>query len=401
MVKVPYLSASRLKMAKDCPWQYQQKYDPPSDDAIALKWKGEHRDNAQAAKVGTNIHNALEEWRRPGGPRPTGKRLRDLYEAENAKNEVDFDFYMDGKNMLKRWFDRRGKQPISVVEVEMAFGSHRAPYVLQNGTPVFGFIDLVIEHEDGTIELIDYKTQRAPMTQAEANSNVQAGIYLTVAREVWPDRPLRFSFDLTRYGVVTVVWDDERIADFANWLKAQYEWIKTMTDPKPSIGPGCQWCVYTEICPKAQELMQKGAWDLIAPSVEDVDLNEMLDELATIKASQAMLTKRKKSIDNFIKDEVFGRDKHPDECVEETDGWSVEWRESSSVTYIPSEVQQLVPPAVFGTMASISKSAVDRVLPVLPENVADAVKRSAIIKPSRRLIIKPKGRSDNDDGVKG
>ena len=397
MVKVPYLSASRLKMAKECPLQYQMKYDPQSEDAIALKWKSAHRDNSQAAKVGTNIHNALEEWRRPGGPKPTAKRLRDLYESENAKNEVDFDFYMDGKQMLKRWFDRRGRDRIKVVDVELAFGSHSDPHILANGTPLFGFIDLVIEHDDGTIELIDYKTQRAPMTQGEANSNVQAGIYLTVAREIWPDRPLRFTFDLTRYGTVTVVWDEDRIADFALWLKAQYEWIKTMTDPHATIGPGCTWCSFTEICPKAQELMQKGAWDLIAPSVEDVNLDDMLNELATIKASTAMLNKRKKTIDNFIKDEVFGRDKKPDDCVAETQHWSVEWRESKSTVYIPREVQELVPPAVFGTMATLSKAAVERALPVLPEDVAEKVRRSAIVKPSRRLIVKSKGRAEEGE----
>ncbi|MEC7900215.1 MAG: PD-(D/E)XK nuclease family protein, partial [Acidobacteriota bacterium] len=66
------------------------------------------------------------------------------------------------------------------------FGSHRAPHVLSNDVPVFGFIDCVVEHKDGTIELIDYKSQRAEMTQAEADNSIQAGIYLCVCRELFP-----------------------------------------------------------------------------------------------------------------------------------------------------------------------------------------------------------------------
>ena len=58
-------------------------------------------------------------------------------------------------------------------------GSHANPYVLDNGVPIYGFIDLIVEHKDGTIELVDYKSNRAPKTQDEADNDVQAGIYLS------------------------------------------------------------------------------------------------------------------------------------------------------------------------------------------------------------------------------
>jgi hypothetical protein len=85
-----------------------------------------------------------------------------------------------------------------------------------------------------------------------------------------------------------------------------------------------------------------------------------------------------------------------EECKTETEDWSVEWREQTRRSYIPTEVQRLVPPTVFGTMVSLSNAAVDRVLPILPDDVADAVKRTQIAKPQRMLIIKPK--ESGDDG---
>lgn len=405
-MKVPYISASRLKTAQDCSLKYHFHYEVPNADAAALKEMSDHRDESQAGRLGNNVHDALEEWRRPdedgNTPKPSFGRLMTLYKEVSAKREVDFDAYEDGKKMLKRWFDRRGRAPVRVLAVEQQFGSPMSPHILQRtGTPVYGFIDLVIEHKDGTIELIDYKTQRLDITQAEADNNVQAAIYLSVARELWPDRPLVFTFDLQRHGTVSTVWTDERLETFKDWLHGQYEAIlavdssDTLKVPA-TIGKGCQWCGFTDICPKAQDLMQNGAWDMINPTMS-ADLDDLLNELAVIKASNAMLTKRKKAIDEHIKNEVFDRHMKVEDCKAETDNWSVEWREQNRRSYIPTEVQRLVPPTVFGTMVSLSNSAVDRVLPILPDDVAEAIKRTQIVKPQRMLIIKPKESKDEGE----
>ena len=405
-MKVPYISASRLKTAQECYLKYHLHYEQPNADAQALKEIGNHRDNSQAGRMGNNVHDALEEWRRPDPktgktPKPSFGRLMTLYKEVNAKREVDFDFYEDGKRMLKRWFDRRGRDPVRALHVEMQFGRHDAPYILsRTGTPVLGFIDLIIEHKDGTIECIYYKTQRLDITQAEADNSILAAIYLCVARELWPDRPIQFTFDLQRHGTVTTVWTDERLETFKDWLHSQYENImavdSTDTSKVPAtIGKGWQWCAYTPICPKAQDMMQNGAWDMLTPTL-GADLNDLLNELATIKASKQMLDKRKKVIDEHIKTEVFDRSMKVEDCKTETENWSVEWREQTRRSYIPTEVQKLVPPTVFGTMVSLSNAAVDRVLPILPDDVAEAIKRTQISKPQRMLIVKPK--ESGDDG---
>ena len=100
-MKVPYVSASRLKMAQDCSLQYCFNYETPTADAMALKEMGNHRDRSQAGRLGNNVHDALEEWRRPDAdgntPKPTFGRLMTLYKEISAKREVDFNMYEDGK----------------------------------------------------------------------------------------------------------------------------------------------------------------------------------------------------------------------------------------------------------------------------------------------------------------
>ena len=392
-MKVPYLSASRLKMAKNCAFQYGKRYDPGSTDDTTLRRKNDHRDNLQAARVGTNIHNALEEWRRPNPKtgkvrRPLLKKLLELYDQECVKNEIDFQAYEDGKAMILRWFDQRGVSKAKIVDVERAFGSHKAPWVLDNGTPVFGFIDLIVEHQDGSIELIDYKSQRAPITQTEADHDIQAGIYLTVAREVWPDRQISFTFDLLRYGTVTTIWSDSKIQEFKDWLKIQYEWIKSIEDPQPTIGEGCKWCNYVEVCPVAQDLIQNGSWDLVVPEdPTELDQDEMLTTLANVKAAKSLLDKKQRQMERMIKEEWMAQREQM-----ETENWEVNFQDKERREYIPSEVQRIVGTSAFGQMAKVTNSGVERILPILPEDVADDVRRSAILKPYKALRLKRRGR---------
>ncbi len=390
-MRVPYLSATRLKMIKNCTLAYQFQYDPPSQEARVLKEVAGHPTNLAAAYLGTNIHNALEEWRRPDPetgrtPKPRLPKLMDLYKHECTKNQLPPEMYEDGKRMLQRWFDRRGKDPVRVLGVEMAFGTHRAPYVTKHGTPVFGMIDLVIEHKDGTIELIDYKTQRAPITQDEANTDVQAGMYLTIAREIWPDRPLIFSFDLTRYGVVSSVWPEDRIEMFSEWLETQYQYIGSLNSGVATLSGSCQYCAFQSLCPRVAELKEEDLFDTVIAADGWESDNEMLTELQKIKYAQGILTKQRKKIEDEVKARLAGVD--PDEAKIETDEWSLHWGVQDRKEYIPSEVQRHLAPSVFGQVVSISKSKLDAAMDVLDDETVREVRGSAITKFGRRLSIR-------------
>jgi hypothetical protein len=394
-MRVPYLSATRLKIAKDCSLYYEHQYDPKTETAKVLKKKSNHPSNTQAARLGNIVHGALEDWRMPdeNGKTPPAKfgALMRHYErwASDPRYSVDLSFYEDGKALVRRWFDRRGRNPIRVLAVEQAMGSHSAPFRLDNGVPIFGFIDLIVEHKDGTIELIDYKTNRANKTQDEANNDVQAGIYLAYARQMWPDRPLRFSFEMLRYGVVSTVWDDERIESFKGWLKTQYESIKALSEGKPSIGESCRWCPYQTICPAVGELMSKGAFDLVESDFSCDD--DALDALATIKAAQGVLTARRKSIEKEFRDRLYGdQDARDNGILTDSGKWEVVLEERSREQYIPSEVQRIVPPAVFGQMAGLTKTSVEKALPILPADMAEEVKKSAIKKPFNAMKVNRK-----------
>lgn len=390
-MKVPYLSATRLKMISNCTLAYQMQYDPPSQEPRVLKELANHPSNLAAAYLGTNLHNALEHWRTPDEngkvPKPVLKTLIELYDVECSKNIMPPNMYDDGKRMLLRWFSRRGKDPVRVKGVEMAFGSHRAPYKTSKGTPIFGMIDLVIEHKDGTIELVDYKSQRAPITQDEADNDVQAGMYLTVAREWWPDRPLIFTFDLLRYGTVSTVWSDDKINNFSSWIHTQYEYIKGLEQGVASISSSCQYCSFKSLCPRVDELMNDDLWTTVISATWDSD-NEMLQQLQRIKYAQGILNKQRGKIEGDIKSRLAGV--APEDAIIDTDDYKLHWTTQERQEYIASEVQRHVKPQVFAQLVSISKSKLSAAKEVLDDETVRAIDGSAITKWGRRLNVKKK-----------
>lgn len=364
------------------------QYDPPSQEARVLKELSNHPSNLAAAYLGTNLHNALERWRTPDESgkvaKPKLATLMQFYDEECAKNQMPHGFYDDGKRMLQRWFNRRGKDPVRVLGVEMAFGSHRAPYRTVNGTPIFGMIDLVIEHKDGTIELVDYKSQRAPISQDEADSNVQAGMYLVVAREWWPDRPLIFTFDLLRYGTVSTTWSDDKIENFSSWIHTQYEYISNLESGVASLSSSCQYCAFQSLCPRVEELKNEDLWSTVLSATWDDD-NDMISQLQRIKYAQGILNKQRGKIEGEIKSRLAGI--APDDAFIVTEDWRVHWDTQERTEYIPSEVQRHVKPSVFAQLVTLSKSKLDNAKDVLDDETVKAIEDSAVIKHGRRMKI--------------
>ena len=188
-----------------------------------------------------------------------------------------------------------------------------------------------------------------------------------------------------RWNPVSTVWTDQQIEDFKGWLKAQYESIKILDKGKATLGDSCKWCAYQSICPKVQDLIFKGAFDLVASDFDNDD--EQLDALATIKAAQGILNKRRSVIEKELKSRMNPLD-HSETI--ETDKWQVRYEQKERTEYIPSEVQRIVPPAVFGQITSLSKAAVERVLPILPEDMAQQVMDTQVKKPYNAMKVERK-----------
>jgi RecB family exonuclease len=123
-----------------------------------------------------------------------------------------------------------------------------------DGFRVHGFIDLITEVDDETLEVRDYKTGNYAKAANEAFRDIQMRIYSLVAKRMFPKyKYVMMTLDYLRKLPVTVIFapeDDEKTRQF---LKDVYKRIEQEQDPKRIKSFKCNWCVGFEKCGKIRE----------------------------------------------------------------------------------------------------------------------------------------------------
>ena len=159
-----YLSASRLAAYRDCPLRYKfarhLKLDDVTGDAMTL---------------GSLVHGVLEEYHRPGANHPqTREGMERIVEekfdaAAFSRPAIARQVRRRVTELLNLYFPRYG-QTYGVVQVETGFRFQLGPHT------VSGWIDRMDRLDDGTLELIDYKTGGA-MSVDDARTDIQLALY--------------------------------------------------------------------------------------------------------------------------------------------------------------------------------------------------------------------------------
>lgn len=256
-----YLSASSIKTSEMC----EQKFFIES----VLRKRGEPH---YKAVKGTIVHKVMEILaqesiaKRAGretfvdedfGEYTVGKcdldrilqKSFDTYKDQNTTHEWDESDLIDCRNWsLKCLKANEGiyhPHNLEILAIEKAFDitlPHewaKLDFTLPNGKKVSGqlgikgFMDLVIQQENGAIEVVDWKTGgREDLTDLE--NNIQLLIYYYVAKLLYPDASCYYStlVAINSGGVASVFWEDEDLKRVEDKIQGHFERIKKVTVPK-------------------------------------------------------------------------------------------------------------------------------------------------------------------------
>jgi putative RecB family exonuclease len=210
---------------------------------------------------GTLVHSALERlfWRHPRGERNLAAALAELSGAW-AELQTDPEwlglalpsgesdrFRSEAEELVKNYFRLEDPNDVNPVGIEVTLEARLGDLRLR------GIIDRLDLTPDGELEVIDYKTGRAPSVAFEQSKLVGVNIYALLCSEVLGRRPSAVRlFHLKEPTVITAQPSEQALSGQRQKALAIWSAIERACeseDFRPQTGPLCNYCRFQEFCP--------------------------------------------------------------------------------------------------------------------------------------------------------
>lgn len=161
------------------------------------------------------------------------------------------------------------------------------------GVTISGQIDRLDHHDDGSWEVIDYKTNRKLPPRSKLDENLQLSIYHLAAQSLWDLDPGRLKltlyFLLLGHPFSTARSEQDldrarrRIANVASRIDAG------LFEARP--GPLCGWCGFRTICPAVRDRYSA------QPGPSDPEIAGMLEEWLTLQREETERAVRRNELE--------------------------------------------------------------------------------------------------------
>lgn len=309
------------------------------------------------AKVGIAVHEALEQFTRrmllkQSFPDPSDYEFAVTTFMNSATEEglENMGFYSDGRIMVTEFVNKFDPSE-KVVDVE-----HRFKLETPEGIPIVGAIDKVVEINDNTIAIIDYKTARQALTPYELKDDVQLSMYDLAASIVWPQYENRLLFlDYVRIDkkVSTYRTDEDRIA-FRDFLKSIWIQIDKMqeSEAKGKINRLCGWCDYKEYCHEYTSFMDTS--DFAMPMLTNMSSEEFLEHWSKVSAGKSVLEARQRELKMMASEKSHQGDEF------RAEGRELYSTQAARTNYNVEDVLSLIPKEDLYTILNVNKTKLDR-----------------------------------------
>ncbi len=165
---------------------------------------------------------------------------------------------------------------------------------------VVGAIDRVDRLDDDTIQIWDYKSNRALFDKSDLDSGLQLSLYQIAAQRIWPwVRKVKLSYWMLRHGIHQhTERTPEKLEMALQYVEALGHETETATESPARLNPFCGWCDYRTQCSAFQEAVKgKRIPDASSPD----DLKSVGRELAELATLIKLLTNRKSEVEQVIR----------------------------------------------------------------------------------------------------
>jgi RecB family exonuclease len=239
------LSYSRLSRYERCPRSYARHY--LACDAGQPCVAGER----EAADLGSAVHRALELVVREAceawfcGAVDDAMAVAAWGRAWAESGLSGASIYARGLELVRDWAQDEGELDSStIVGVEVPFAID-----LGDGVTLRGVIDRVNRLHDGTLEIVDYKTNRAPYSRSDVEESEQLGIYAIAAQTLWPGQSVRLCYQMLSFGSRHYTErTPSQLADLLAYLRETARQIEHTDTFAERLNQYCSSCEYRGTC---------------------------------------------------------------------------------------------------------------------------------------------------------
>jgi len=336
-------------------------------------------------KLGLACHESLELagniWMEAGPDKEKFtkseiKKIMAYYDKISVREGIEeHDVHAEGKVLVKSRLDsfKLGKR---IINLELPFGFPKSKYpdlTTTQGVPLIGAIDKVVELDEDTLLVIDYKTSKTAPTPDQLREDLQLSLYDLVAGMLWPQyKRVVLCLDMLKSEPVFTYRTPKQREEFNDYLTEvhkQMTELKEEKDAPASLNIFCPWCDFKDYCPAYEKACKKCQQEFL-PLSKLTD-NEIIEEYKRITSTIKILDMRKREL-NMLAMEKIQRDGTGLKGEEE----QLIIRQNARTNYDPREVAKVVPVEDLIGMMSLNKKAVDNYCSQNPA-AAKAIQNSA------------------------
>lgn len=340
------LSASSIKTFLQCALKYYYRYED----------KKPRGGRTAPLAFGTAVHEALEflhgEVSKTGTPPTefTYEQVLGVFMDSATKNNLaDLALFEEGRGMLLQRLDNIDPEE-KILGLELRFELETP-----NGTPFLGSIDKLIELDEDTVVIVDYKTSRTAMTQDEVDVDIQMSMYDLAVSILYPQyKNIISALDYLRLSDVFTHRTADQRKMFVSFLDSVYSNIleTTADDVEANINTFCPWCDARTFCTKYKDLVTDP--DLVLPPLGELAESDFISAWDVTASAKRVVEYRQRE----LKADAAQRLRHSQSI--KVNGRELYRTQSSRVTYNPKAVFNIVGQDDYVGMSSVTKTSVDR-----------------------------------------
>lgn len=336
-----------------------------------------------AFKLGIACHESLEfagkillEENKMEFSEKDKKAILDMYNKISVKEGIEeMAAHVEGRRLVEASINNftTGRK---IVGLETPFGFPNSPHsdlTTSQGVPLIGAIDKIVELDDETLLIIDYKTSKTAPTADQLKEDIQLSLYDLVAGILWPQyKRIVLCLDMLKSDPVYTYRTPQQREDFNDYLTEvhkQMSELKDEKDAKASLNVFCPWCDFKDYCDAYQKACNQTKYEFL-PSSKLTD-DQLIEEHKKISSTAKILDNRKRELNMLIMDKI---QRNGADLMGEDEQMYI--RQNARTNYDPREVSKLIPVDDLAGMVSLNKKAVDTYCSKNP-TVAKRIKESA------------------------